>query len=202
MTSIVVEAEGKTETLSLFQLEKLFSFIYRPHLEFASPRYCTSMARKVKYYYQKGMLDVEQVWLGIYFRRELRLAPFPPVRLCWINTQIGWGLFADCDLKELQFIGEYAGIVRKRKRSDRKNAYCFEYPVARGESTKLIIDAEQQGGITRFINHSSQPNLSIGLAVVDALPHIIFYTKRPVLRGEQLCYDYGPNYWEKRAPPV
>lgn len=60
------------------------------------------------------------------------------------------------------------------------------------------IDAQDQGGITRFINHSFTPNLLTTPATFDEITHILLLTNEPIPRGAQLLYDYGSDYWEAR----
>jgi SET domain-containing protein len=102
----------------------------------------------------------------------------------------------------MQFIAEYTGLLRKRSKADTKNAYCFEYVVAQGFDSGYTIDAQEQGSIARYINHSEKANLNSALATLEGLSHVILYAKEPIAKGTQLCYDYGPDYWSKRTAPV
>lgn len=137
----------------------------------------------------------EAVWLGAYFHREILHQILPDVSIRWIDPIMGWGVFANRDFKKMEFIAEYTGIVRKKSSADRKNSYCFEYI----DSTN--IDASLQGGVSRYINHSFTPNLASALAYLDGSARIILYTKEPILKNAQLCYDYGSDYWKHRAMP-
>jgi hypothetical protein len=197
----VVGQGDERKTLSLVDFEKMFSISYIPYLSFQKFSYFSSCFRKTSRYDRKGLLDYEQRWLGVYFKKEILSAEIPLVSLSWINSVAGWGVFAERDFKQMDFIGEYVGVVRKKRKKDRTNSYCFEYAVAKGESTRFIIDAEKQGNITRFLNHSPKPNLSSTIAVVHRIPRVIFYARRPIKKGEQLYYDYGPDYWKRRSRP-
>lgn len=199
--SFLVEENGKLFRMGVAELERKFHISYLPTLDFAKWSYFQRLCRKTARFHKKGMLDAEQLWLGAYFQKEILLAPLPPIRLRLLDPEIGWGVFAERDLKPMEYIGEYAGLVRRRKRADTKNAYCFEYTIAKGERSPFTIDALEQGGIVRFINHSSKPNLISVLATVRDLSHVIFYVSKPIKKGEQLCYDYGSDYWKKRQPP-
>ena len=198
---IIVENSEKTSILSPAEFEKAFKIVYLPHIEF--PRWAdfVAISRKTLKYRKKGLLDQKQLWLGAYFQKELQMPPAVGVRLRWIDDTLGWGVFAEQDLMPMHYIGEYAGIVRRKKRSDAKNAYCFEYSIVSDESTRYTIDAMDQGGIVRFINHSSTPNLTSALATYQNLSHIVIFARRLIKKGEQLCYDYGPAYWSKRTLP-
>lgn len=102
----------------------------------------------------------------------------------------------------MEFIAEYVGKIRKRKKEDKKNSYCFEHIITHGISSAYSIDARDQGNISRYINHSFSPNLESSLATFDHLSHVILFAKKPILAGTQLCYDYGSDYWAKRPPPL
>lgn len=199
---ICVEREGKRELLSIPEFEKAMEIAFIPQLDFDFPTLHDICKRSQKLH-RKGALSREQLWLGQYFRTEI-LSGFcvSGLAICWIDPVIGWGVFADRDFKEMEFIAEYAGVLRRRHpRADRKNAYCFEYLVAGGVKSPYAIDAREQGGIARFINHSATPNLASALATVDHIPHILFIAKEPIPKGAQLSYDYGPGYWSLRGTP-
>lgn len=197
----LVEKEGYTSIITTKELEERFQISYIPQLDFAKLNYFQKICRKTAKFHRKGLLDEEQLWLGAYFQKEILSAPLPPIRLRWIDENVGWGVFAERDLKPMEYIGEYAGLVRQRKRTDAKNAYCFEYVIAQGERSAYNIDALDQGGIVRFINHSSKPNLMSALATMKDLSHVILYVSKYISKGDQLCYDYGPDYWKKRLTP-
>lgn len=143
----------------------------------------------------------EQIWLGRYFQNEILKRHEPEVSVRWIDGEIGWGIFAERNFSKMEFIAEYSGLVRKRKKGDDKNAYCFEYPLVSGEWSPYLIDAETEGGLSRLINHSDKPNLTSALATIENVNHIVLYTNQSVSKGEQLCYNYGPDYWKHRKAP-
>ena len=197
----LVVKEGKEELLTASALEKRLQIKYNPKLEFESLRALAKIERKILKYRMKQYLDREQIWLGVYFQQHIKEPRSAAVELRWIDDAIGWGVFAAENLPEMYYIGEYAGLVRGKKFKDSKNSYCFQYAIVQGESTRLTIDAKDQGGIVRFINHSDTPNLHSALATTENLSHVIFYTNRPLKKGEQLSYNYGPDYWKKRGKP-
>jgi hypothetical protein len=198
---ILVEKDSKISSLSPSELQKNFGIVYLPNLAFPCMSDFDAICRKVAKYRKKGFLDQKQLWLGAYFQKEIEECAMAPVRLRWIDNHVGWGVFAEEDLKPMRYIGEYAGNVRRKKRSDVHNAYCFQYAIVEDESTPYTIDALDQGGIVRFINHSSSPNLMSALATKQNLCHIVLFASRLIRKGEQLCYNYGPDYWKKRIPP-
>lgn len=198
---IQVEKNSERKELSLPEIENNLGILYVPQLDFQKQTDFFWISRKIARFHERGGLDRKQLWLGAYFQKEILTPAIPLVYLRWMDDAIGWGVFAMQDLKPMTYIGEYAGQVRRKCRSDSKNAYCFQYSIISGEPTRFTIDARNQGGLSRFINHSGTPNLASALATCQNLSHIILFTIRSIRQGEQLCYDYGPDYWAKRCKP-
>lgn len=194
--------EKNGQLLSPEEFEKLTGAKWVSSLEFENRKILSDLLQRGEKLHKKGELTLEQVWLGKYFKKEIEEQSLPNVAIRYIDSHLGWGVFALENLKKMQYIGEYIGKVRKRQKQDEKNAYCFEYIVSHGFRSPYTIDAMDQGGLARYINHSSSPNLESALATFDHLSHVILFTKEPVAKGAQLCYDYGPDYWSKRTAPI
>lgn len=194
------EKDGRK--LSLEEFEKLTGAKWTPKLEFENEKILPYLKRQCEKLYEKGELTIEQTWLGKYYQKELTTPTIPNVVIRYIDPQLGWGVFALQDFKKMQFIAEYVGKVRKRRKEDEKNAYCFEYVLCQGFPTPYTIDAQDQGAVSRYINHSQTPNLNSTLATFECLSHVILFAKEPIAKGAQLCYDYGPDYWSKRKAPL
>lgn len=197
---MIFEKEGNLLTLE--QFEKHTGAKWAPELAFEDPSIPSFIAREAKKLYEKGEMTLEQLWLGRYFQKEINSRLIPDVSIRWIDHHVGWGVFAMKDFKKMQFIAEYTGRIRKRRKADVKNAYCFEYVVVQGFRSPYTIDAIDQGGLARYINHSDTPNLNSSLATYDDMSHVVLYAKEPIAKGSQLCYDYGPDYWSKRKAPL
>jgi hypothetical protein len=193
--------EKEKTLLSLSEFEKLTGARWISSLIFEDVTLLSSITKVGEKLYKKREMSREQLWLGQYYQKEILSKFEPEVAIRWVDSVLGWGVFALRDFKKMEFIAEYVGKVRKRKRTDRKNAYCFEYILAPGIRSVYTIDALEQGGVARYINHSSKPNLLSSLATYNNLSHVILYAKEPIAKGEQLCYDYGPDYWAKRRAP-
>lgn len=188
--------------LSIAEFEQLMQILFVPQLTFSDEALLHKITQKTLKFHKKNQLSRQQLWLGSYFAKEIAEPNLPPVSIKWIDSQIGWGVFATSPIKKMTFIGEYGGIVRKRRRVDTKNAYCFEYTIAEGRDSPYVIDACDQGGMIRFVNHSSEPNLLCQLATLNGISHVIFVAKETIQAGSQLLYDYGPNYWTYRDEPL
>jgi len=197
---MIIEKERKE--LSFGEFEKLTGARWIPALDFEDFKIFSKLVKKGFKLHKKGNMTPEQLWLGRYFQEEIFSCRLPDVAIRWIDPVIGWGVFSMRDFRKMEFIAEYVGKVRKRKKIDIKNAYCFEYVLVPGVRSPYTIDALEQGGVARYINHSKQPNLQSSLATFGNISHVVLYAKEPIAKGTQLCYDYGPEYWSKRTAPI
>eukprot|EP01089_Gocevia_fonbrunei_P005859 TRINITY_DN16357_c0_g1_i1.p1 TRINITY_DN16357_c0_g1~~TRINITY_DN16357_c0_g1_i1.p1 ORF type:complete len:190 (+),score=1.01 TRINITY_DN16357_c0_g1_i1:60-629(+) len=104
-------------------------------------------------------------------------------------TGKGWGVVTLEDLPINVFIGEYVGEIisteeaklRWKSYDKAKINYLFvvrEYISAKDVTLRTNIDATKYGNISRFLNHSCGPNLSIRLVRLESLiPRICFLYK-------------------------
>ncbi|MCB1119884.1 MAG: SET domain-containing protein-lysine N-methyltransferase, partial [Chlamydiia bacterium] len=95
------------------------------------------------------------------------------------------------------FIGAYTGLVHTLTEQE-QNPYCFHYPTTFFFSQVLAIDAAKEGNLLRFLNHSNTPNLQPAWGMDRNLLHLTFFTNRPIEKGEQLTFNYGPHFWRHR----
>ncbi len=138
---------------------------------------------------------------GMHFQWK-RLPRRAPVYIRLIDTRIGFGLFADRDLAEGEFIGEYAGMVSLGD-SVTDRTYCYEYHSLQAgeEEIQLTIDARAFANETRFINHTRPEVVSHVNEFFNGHWHVVFAVSSPVANGEQLLIDYGDPYWEGKPQP-
>lgn len=198
---IKIQKDGEERLLTVPQFEALTGVAFFPQLDFADFSIIQDIAEKTQKIHKKGELTREQLWLGSYYKNEILNAFFPAVTIRWIDDTIGWGVFAAKAFKKMEYVAEYCGKVRPRQREDKKNAYCFEYVITPELPTSYTIDAQDQGGIGRFINHNAKPNLHTALVTLDWINHVILIADEPIQKGAQLFYDYGPDYWSARSKP-
>lgn len=199
--SIRVSKNGNERLLTVPEYEAVIGAAFIPKLDFGDDSIIQDIRERTEKIDKKGELTKEQLWLGSYYIKEIQSLIIPEVTIRWVDDSVGWGLFAAKPFKKREFIAEYCGKVRRRRRQDKENAYCFEYIVAPHVPTPYTIDAQDQGGIGRFINHSDRPNLLSALATFDWISHIILIANEPISAGDQLFYDYGPDYWSCRSKP-
>ena len=63
----------------------------------------------------------------------------------------------------------------------------------------MLIDGEDPAlaNWSRYINHSSRPNLDVERAIEEGdppRPLVTFVVSRPVVAGEELTFDYGDGF--------
>ena len=59
----------------------------------------------------------------------------------------------------------------------------------------LDIDSEKEGNLTRYINHSKNPNLSQQYFYGNnGEKRVVFYALKDIKPQEELLFDYGRDY--------
>lgn len=200
---VLIKKKDKIEYFSSIQFEKEFGVKYIKNLYFENLCLLKKIVGKSARAIKDGDIAEKELWFGTYYEKELINGGEDKdcFYIKWIDFNKEYGLFALFDLPKDTFIGEYVGVVRPHRiRLDRKNGYCFEYPIGSFRKSKYTIDAKYMGNSMRFINHNKNPNLSLFPAFYK-IPHIILKTNRFIKKDEELTYDYGPNYWKKREDP-
>jgi uncharacterized protein len=185
--------------LSLNEFEKALGFQYRFFLTFPSYYFFTKILKQCPYIPRSSSIATDNhKWMQLY-RQELLEGKTAPIYIKWINQNIGYGAFAAEDIARGQFIGEYTGVVRQiyRDHPDH-NTYCLHYPTKLWSLKHFAVDAMHEGNLIRFINHSELPNLQPLFLLDRRLFHQVFVANRAIVKGEQLTYNYGENYWVNR----
>lgn len=181
-------------------LEK-FSIAYLNQLEFSD----LSILAKVQRGCQKVLRCKDYALVNTincdFFEENLKETQAISIEIKWVNPIVGYGVFAKEGFPFFTYVGEYVGIVRKLEiKKDALNNYLFNYLIG-SQGTPWVIDAEKKGNFTRFINHSSQPNMGSKWLISNGMAHLIFYANQRIRAGEQLTIDYGPHYWRNRSTP-
>ncbi|CAB3374360.1 Hypothetical predicted protein [Cloeon dipterum] len=117
-----------------------------------------------------------------------------PTELKHMGTK-GWGLTALQDLKQGTFVIEYVGeVLTKEEFQRRKQEYInnkerhFYFLELSGNH---FIDARNKGNLSRFINHSCEPNCESSHWMVSGERRVGLFTLRDVKAGEELTFNYG-----------
>ncbi|TVU49503.1 hypothetical protein EJB05_00816, partial [Eragrostis curvula] len=112
-----------------------------------------------------------------------------------MTEKCGSGLVAEDEIKKGEFVIEYVGEVIddrtceqrlwKMRRQGHTNFYLCEV------SSNMIIDATNKGNMSRFINHSCEPNTEMQKWSVDGETRVGIFALRNIKKGEELTYDYN-----------
>ncbi|MGC1879467.1 MAG: SET domain-containing protein [Rhabdochlamydiaceae bacterium] len=199
----VINPEGETVSIhSYLDFEKVFGIGYLPAISFKDKKTQDKIEKLCSKMDHKKSISTRQKWLGQFYAPAIRGAIYLDLTIAWIDERIGYGVWTNVDIPAHAYIGEYTGVLRRRLFFGRwKNRYCFDYNVGEGRKSGYVIDAQDHGNYTRFINHSFQPNLEPAAVYCDGVIHIIICAIKPIPAGTQLCYDYGEDYWRKRVKP-
>jgi hypothetical protein len=193
-----VENKYGLHHLNTANFEKALEFNYIDGLKFKDHKTLISIIKKCK----KANIDKEQYWYGCYYAKEIAEGITSDVTIKWINPILEYGLFTNVLLKKGSYVGHYGGEVRKHQKGDEKNPYCFEYQISYDADSVYTVDPKNEGNLCRFINHSYKPNLMPRLAYCNNIMYIIFIASRDIQAHEELTFDYGPKYWERREAPI
>ncbi|CAI5758997.1 unnamed protein product [Candida verbasci] len=117
----------------------------------------------------------------------------------------GYGLKAEDDLYENQFIYEYIGEVideaKFRQRMieyDSKKYTHFYFMMLKPDA---FIDATEKGSLARFVNHSCNPNAYVDKWVVGDKLKMGIFAKRKILKGEEISFDYNVDRYGAQKQP-
>ncbi|XP_034185567.1 SET domain containing 2 isoform X1 [Osmia lignaria lignaria] len=115
----------------------------------------------------------------------------------------GFGLRAIVDMLAGEFIMEYVGEVvdpkdfRRRAKEYSKDKNKHYYFMAL--KSDQIIDATMKGNVSRFINHSCDPNSETQKWTVNGELRIGFFNKKFIAAGEEITFDYHFQRYGKEA---
>lgn len=106
----------------------------------------------------------------------------------------GCGITAELQIPPGEFIMEYVGEVidseeferRQHLYSEDRNRHYY-FMALRGDS---IIDATSRGNISRYINHSCDPNAETQKWTVNGELRIGFFSLKTIMPGEEITFDY------------
>lgn len=112
----------------------------------------------------------------------------------FITEKKGYGLFASTPIPKkkfiMEFVGEVVSMAEFKKRSieymKRKIRHCY---VMSSAGCKLI-DSTQKGNLTRFINHSCNPNAETQKWTVNGQCRIGIFSKRTIKAFEEITINY------------
>ncbi|XP_035217544.1 probable histone-lysine N-methyltransferase CG1716, partial [Stegodyphus dumicola] len=115
----------------------------------------------------------------------------------------GWGLRTLEDISVGDFLMEFVGEVlnhkeyRQRVKHYAKEKNVHSYFMAL--KTDEILDATSKGNLTRFINHSCDPNCETQKWTVNGELRVGVFAKRSMSAGEELTLDYQFQRYGREA---
>ncbi|KAL8699158.1 MAG: hypothetical protein Q9224_001533 [Gallowayella concinna] len=117
----------------------------------------------------------------------------------------GYGLRADTNLRENDFVFEYIGEVigeghfrRRMQQYDEERIKHFYFmSLNKGE----FVDATKKGNLGRFCNHSCNPNCYVDKWVVGDKLRMGIFAERPIKAGEELVFNYNVDRYGADPQP-
>ncbi|EFO24832.1 hypothetical protein LOAG_03647 [Loa loa] len=116
----------------------------------------------------------------------------------------GWGLRAAEPLEPGRFIIEYIGevidaeeMIRRGRRYGKDPKHVHHYLMALKNGA--VIDATAKGNVSRFINHSCDPNCESQKWTVDRQLRVGFFVIKPIALGEEIVFDYQLERYGRKA---
>lgn len=180
---------------SIAEFEEFFHLRYRPFLTFSNRKSLKKVIRNCPHVLRYQWFAEDNYILTALYKDQLFKGLLAPVSVRWVNSELGYGLFAEADFIPGTYIGEYVGIVRPISRNHlERSAYLFHYPTKWWSKDCYAIDSMSEGNLMRFLNHSNMPNVKPVCLVNQNLLHIVFIADQHIPCGSQLTFNYGSNY--------
>ncbi|VEL35827.1 unnamed protein product [Protopolystoma xenopodis] len=89
---------------------------------------------------------------------------YPPQKIFWTGEERGWGLKTVNPIAKGDFVNEYIGDLIDEDEANRRLRFAHENNINNYYMMLLdanrIIDAGPKGNLSRFMNHSCDPNLN------------------------------------------
>lgn len=108
------------------------------------------------------------------------------------RSYAGLGLVTGGPIPKGACVVEYWG---RELSADEENTSNSKYLFAINE--KKTIDGAPRANIARYINHSCRPNCEPEIY----RGRVYIMARRAIKPGEELCYDYGPEYFKTHIKP-
>ncbi len=109
------------------------------------------------------------------------------------RSSAGLGLYTETFIPKGAFVIEYTGEIIPNEEADRRGGrYLFNI------DEKWTIDGTKRHNTGRYLNHACKPNCE----ATQSGKRILINAKRNIQPGEELCYDYGKEYYDEFIKPA
>lgn len=110
----------------------------------------------------------------------------------------GFGLFATRSFQRNSLIIEYCGeMLTGEPMVNKRDAYYNSLGKRYQQSCYLfrldelkVLDATHKGNLSRFINHSCEPNCYSRVVQIDSCKKLLIFASKIIEAGEEIVYDY------------
>jgi hypothetical protein len=104
----------------------------------------------------------------------------------------GWGAFALEPISKGTFICRYAGAISKVSSGSAYELAMHQFYTNHELHETWYIDAEKQGNVSRWFNHSCEPNLELCCVFAGSTrPAAAIFSLRGICVGEELTFSYA-----------
>ena len=111
------------------------------------------------------------------------------------RSSAGLGLRALRNFEKSEKLIEYTGRrISNAEADEQPNRYIFQL------NDRHSIDGSPRSNLARYINHSCNPNAEAVLSHDER--RIIIEAIKPIKEGDEITYDYGPQYFEEYIEPT
>uniref|UniRef100_A0A182Y4A6 Histone-lysine N-methyltransferase n=1 Tax=Anopheles stephensi TaxID=30069 RepID=A0A182Y4A6_ANOST len=117
-----------------------------------------------------------------------------PLQLSYIPGK-AWGVRTMLPIPKGSFLVEYVGEILSDEAANHRVDDSYLFDLGNG----FCIDASAYGNVSRFFNHSCQPNVSPVSVYYDhndqRHPRVALFACRDIDAQEEICFDYGEKFW-------
>ena len=103
------------------------------------------------------------------------------------------------DVFIMEYVGEMLNNQQFKKRAKQFSREDVKHFYFMALSSEFCIDASMRGNISRFINHSCDPNAETQKWTVDGDLRIGFFSKKRISAGEEITFDYKYERYGQEA---
>ena len=129
-----------------------------------------------KYFCSMSNLNLHNTCINNHFSKKIVEGYIVPISIQWINQRIGFGAFAQTDLQEGEFVGEYTGKIKSMSSwTDAK--YIWGLGMMRTQDKdELSVDALHHGNELRFFNDNADESNCEAKQVLgrDGIIHVVY----------------------------